>query len=144
MLSLENALYNCTTTSGLNQIFSHDVKVTIDTAWGTDQIRVLGYDGSVSSQFFAERVRMMYHTHFVPRRQGDGRDQLANTINAKVFFPLGDKVKKLDETSRCSLSSVTLLYKIRNVWSVDPSFSGNYLTQSQELCIRAIKEDYTS
>ncbi|NGX34066.1 MAG: hypothetical protein K1060chlam1_00413 [Candidatus Anoxychlamydiales bacterium] len=106
-MNLEIAVNNSSTCSQFFNIFDNNVQVDVNTMWGTDNVSVDGYEGTVSTDFIARQLFLKFTNDKV---SDDESTQLATLLETKVFIPLRDRIIQLDKYSCCS----TLIYKIRN------------------------------
>ncbi len=144
MITLESALNACKTHEDLFRIFRNDVTLKIDANWGTDRIKIQGYIDYISTDFLAERILDIFW-QYAPRCQGDQRDELANTVEDKVFIPLKCRLRSLDRSGRCM--SPAFLYKIRNAARAfytpsDTRLTGGYAVLKHSMCTMAIRDRY--
>ncbi len=132
-MTLATSISNSLTCKQLCQIFEKNVRVDIDTMWGTDSVSVNGYEDAVSTNFIASHV--INNLWDVDESQKDSAQTLQNLLENKVFCPLRDRFLQLERDNRFA----ALVYKIRNLTRIcytpdNPKLTAGYTCLKHSVC----------
>lgn len=106
MIELRDAIANAKDFATLDNLFANEVDVRISFLTGREEIVVVGYQGSVSSDYIAEQVFVKSSIYTKDAHVEILKENLLN----KVFASVETRVRQSER-----VCGMTLIYKVRHI-----------------------------